>query len=347
MDCFETFSTFFYQNRVFINGKPYPLGQVTADVLNLDPQIFVQIEKHTASMLPPASEFFRHPSKAFAREAQPKLNAVWDLIFALPLYRDLAIDKDPYYHLFQLLLDDPEKLAVIKDHTSEYYIGLVKILHDLALMGEGLFRFQKLCSLFLDHYLEPIKIRNTENYAMAFANYHSDLLYSAIKHDRDAEWGRNFPIEVSFVPMAHETEPGKVILAEKAKFTSILDFLPTEFYRGLMVGNAPRRCHNCGRYFLLTTGYNMCYCNNIALGETERTCRMIGAHRKESLGKENQTPVQREYAKAYNRLKQRRYRDKIDTDQWNTDVANAQHIVEQSEQGKLDDEEAISLLREI
>lgn len=38
----------------------------------------------------------------------------------------------------------------------------------------------------------------------------------------------------------------------------------------------PRRCHNCGKYFLLTNGYNTCYCNNIAPGETERTCRKVG-----------------------------------------------------------------------
>jgi len=27
----------------------------------------------------------------------------------------------------------------------------------------------------------------------------------------------------------------------------------------LALGNAPRRCHNCGRYFLLTSSYDICY----------------------------------------------------------------------------------------
>ena len=54
-------------------------------------------------------------------------------------------------------------------------------------------------------------------------------------------------------------------------FTYLHDFLRTEFYRGLAIGNAPRRCHNCGRYFLLTAGYSTC-CGNIAPGEAERTC---------------------------------------------------------------------------
>ena len=58
--------------------------------------------------------------------------------------------------------------------------------------------------------------------------------------------------------------------------------LEAEFFRGLAAGNAPRWCRNCGKYFLLTAGYNTCYCNNIAPGETERTCRKVGAHRKEA-----------------------------------------------------------------
>ena len=87
------------------------------------------------------------------------------------------------------------------------------------------------------------------------------------------------------------------------------------------MGNAPRRCHNCGKYFLLTAGYNTCYCNNIAPGETERTCRKVGAHRKEAQGKTNRTPAQVEYDRAYNRLKQRKNRKKISVEEWNAAVA--------------------------
>lgn len=63
--------------------------------------------------------------------------------------------------------------------------------------------------------------------------------------------------------------------------------MQTEFYRGLAKGNAPRRCHNCGQHFLLTAGYNTSYCNNVVPGETVRTCRKVGAHRKEAQGGEN------------------------------------------------------------
>ena len=138
----------------------------------------------------------------------------------------------------------------------------------------------------------------------------------------------------------------EIFIAEKATFNSLTDFLRTEFYRGLAVGNAPRRCHNCGKYFLLTAGYNTCYCNNIAPGETERTCRKVGAHRKEAQGKANRTPAQVEYDRAYNRLKQRKNRKKISVEEWNAAVAEAMKVLEQSEQGKLDDEEMRSRFKE-
>lgn len=126
-------------------------------------------------------------------------------------------------------------------------------------------------------------------------------------------------MEVSFVPMqgptGHEEE---IFIAEKVTFGSLTDFLRTEFYRGLALGNAPRRCHNCDRYFLLTARYNTCYCNNIAPGETERTCQKVGAHRKEAQGRANRIPAKVEYDKAYLRLKQRKLRGKISVDEGNT-----------------------------
>ncbi len=86
--------------------------------------------------------------------------------------------------------------------------------------------------------------------------------------------------------------------------------------------------------------------DNIAPSETECTCRKVGAHRKEAQGKANRTPAQVEYDRAYNRLKQRKNRKKISVEEWNASVAEAMKVLEQSEQGKLDDEEMRSRFKE-
>lgn len=127
------------------------------------------------------------------------------------------------------------------------------------------------------------------------------------------------------------------MIAEQMQFTNLVSFLYADLYRGLMHGNCPRRCQNCGKYFLLTAGYNTCYCNNIAPGETLRTCRKVGAHRKAEREKASGTPAQREYRKAYDRLKMRKARHKISVDEWNEKVALAQELRDEAEQGELTD----------
>ena len=159
-----------------------------------------------------------------------------------------------------------------------------------------------------------------------------------INHDEEP-FDHCFPLKVAFVPMMSPTGADKIILAERTEFSGLISFLEVEFYRGLAVGNVPRRCHNCGKYFLLTAGYNTCYCNSIAPGEAERTCRKVGAHRKEAQGKANRTPAQVEYDRTYNRLKQRKNRRKISVDEWNSAVARAQDLLRRSESGELSDEE--------
>ena len=107
----------------------------------------------------------------------------------------------------------------------------------------------------------------------------------------------------------------------------------------MIAGTPPRQCQSCGRYFLLTRGYNTYYCNGIAPGETERTCRKVGAHRKEARGRADRSPAQVEYDRVYNRLKQRKNRGKISVDEWNAAIAQAVEVLEQAGQGSLTDDE--------
>jgi len=248
--------------------------------------------------------------------AQEKLNADWDLIFELPVYRTLLLDMVP------ISSGQPAEQGTSSEKSLRTFRGQVNGM--------------------LTAYFEPLSRRSSEAYAEAYASYFTDMVDAGCLFFPEQDFEQNFPEQICFVPMAHPTKKRTVILAEKAEFRYLTHFLHTDFYRGLMAGNAPRRCHNCGRYFLLTKG-----CNNIAPGETERTCRKVGAHRKEAQGKANRTPVQKEYDRTYNRLKQRKVRGKISTDEWNAAVEKAQKLVEQSERGELTDEELKQRLAEL
>jgi hypothetical protein len=343
MDYFDRFSVLFGKGEMFVNGKPFPLGQYATDILNLDEAVLNEIEQRIDAFLPLALGMLQQKTDSAACSAQEKLNAAWDLIFTLPLYRELSMDLETTYQLLPLMFSDKEKWDEVFDVHSEGHAMFEQFLNGLKYFPESIRNFRGQVAGVLELYLEPLKRRSVDAYALAYVRYFNDMA-AAGEFFTAPEFEQSFPTQIKFVPMAHPTERGRAILAEKAEFSYLSHFLYADFYRGLMAGNAPRRCHNCGRYFLLTEGYNTCYCNSIAPGETERTCRKVGAHRKEAKEKASATPAQREYAKAYNRLKARKQREKISTDDWNAAVAKAQDLKEQAERGELSDEELRRLL---
>ena len=339
-DHFDCFSVLFGRGELYIGGESFPLGQCATDILNLDSAVLTELDRQIDGLIPTEKNLFQEKTDSAACSAQEQLNAVWDLIFDLPVYRALELDKWSAYNLFPLLFSDQEKLATASDKRSEAHQMFRRLMDGLEYFPESLRNFWGQVMGMLEFYFEPIKRRGADAYATAYAQYFSDMRAAGALLPDMNDFEQSFPVQVKFVPiMKHPAESGKVILAEQAEFTYLSHFLYTDFYRGLAAGNAPRRCHNCGRYFLLTEGYNTCYCNNIAPGETERTCRKVGAHRKEAKERATATPAQKEYAKAYNRLKMRKQRGKISVDEWNEAVGKAQDLKEQSERGELSDEE--------
>ena len=193
----------------------------------------------------------------------------------------MKLDEACYFHTFQGLMADKEKWDQVQDPSAEGYAIYQGMMAGLACFAESIRGFRQQVTEMTRTYFEPLKRRTSDAYAQAYSRFYSDML-SIGAHIFNDEFEQSFPLEVDFVPMMHPTEEGRIFVAEKSTFNSLADFLRTEFFRGLALGNAPRQCHNCGRYFLLTAGYNTCYCNNIVPGELERTCRKAGAHRKET-----------------------------------------------------------------
>ena len=335
---FDRFSVFFTGGTVFLDGAAFPLGQLTTDVLNLDGEILTEIDRRIDDFMSAVWTLLQEKTDSAARSAQERLNAVWDLLFDLPVYRSLRLDTQTARSLFPDLLSDRAKWSEVLDVDSEGHRMFEEFLSGLEYLAESLRNFRGQLDVMLELYFEPLSRRNAEAYAEAYATYFTDMAAAGELFFPEQEFTQSFPAQLCFVPMAHPAEAGKVLLAEKAEFRYLSHFLYTDFYRGLMAGNAPRRCHNCGRYFLLTAGYNTCYCNNVAPGETERTCRKVGAHRKAN-HPTGLSPAGVEYRKVYNRLKARKQRGKISRDEWNTTLSQVQEVLDLAERGKLTNEE--------
>ena len=130
----------------------------------------------------------------------------------------------------------------------------------------------------------------------------------------------DYPVNISLVPIM-ETRTHRLTLVEQMTFESLASFLYVDLYKGMAVGNLPRRCAHCGRWFLAEGGYNTRYCNRVVPGAKGKTCRQMGAHQREKEKRRTET-----VAREYSRLKAQKRRGRIATDAWNQQVAKAQTL---------------------
>ena len=102
-------------------------------------------------------------------------------------------------------------------------------------------------------------------------------------------------------------------LVEKLYFDRLEDFVYVELMRGLQRGFVPKRCANCGRWFLQTPGASYNYCDQPAPNSEEgKTCREVGStksFRAKVLNNEVWGVHQRAYKKYFARRKVQFTRD--------------------------------------
>ena len=345
----QEFTVHFWNDRIIFDDKNLPIGQITTDVLNLADDNLLSLRCKASETLDFMSKHFFDPrikkDLAFVTAVQDKLNEYQDAVLTFPLYAHLNIDSKLTHNTLTIAFKDfsDEFQRLIIPTTREYkiYAGFI---NGICRIPDEIIGFRFYITKMLDHYFENLKKRNAEHYAFGVYKFFSDkeaqrVLASLLPPIPEYMFMQTREAMIEYNTMPSPADEKKYIIAERLVFTSIASFLHTDFFRGLMNGNAPRRCHNCKRFFLLSSGYDTCYCNNIAPGEIEKTCRKVGAHKKEAQALSGATPVQKEYRKVYNRLKVRKNRGKLTVNEWNSAVTQALEYKDKAEAGKISDTE--------
>lgn len=101
--------------------------------------------------------------------------------------------------------------------------------------------------------------------------------------------------------MSHEVyrrPDGREKLCEAYTFDSLGAFLYFDFFRGLSQSYLPKRCDNCGMYFLLEGGKYSNYCERTLKDDPDKTCRDVGARKKYD-DKCKSDPIWLAYNRAY------------------------------------------------
>lgn len=123
-------------------------------------------------------------------------------------------------------------------------------------------------------------------------------------------------------------------LCEANTFDGLGAFLYFDFFRGLEKQYIPRRCDNCGRYFLQWKGKYSSYCDEPLKEDPRKTCRDVGARKKYD-DKCKTDPVWLAYNRAYKAHYARYMKKNMTTAEFEKWSRYAVELREQAEAGKI------------
>ncbi len=230
----------------------------------------------------------------------------------LPLYR-LYIEDATSLELILFCIDDARWIAqrLLKDKST---------LEKYFQAGDDLQSIQKryvwfLEELFQDQAPEKKKGQRREPLAKQIMHQNLEAFLSGVSLGGDASVDAP-PVNVQYAMLESSGAPPEIV--EKMYFDRLADFVYVEFMKGLQRGFVPKRCPNCGRWFLQQPGMTYSYCDSLAPGETSKTCRDVGAtasFKEKSKNNEVWTVHQRAYKKYYARTMKKTLR-KTDFEVW-------------------------------
>lgn len=346
-DPLDGFEGVYGNEHVILEGVTVPLGQFVVDVLNLDEQIIDEVGMSARGIQRQVIRCLEERDRDGLLE---ELERVWPLLDRLPAYHE-CVSR----HRLSGDIDEGTVTALF-DERSEEYQDLMAWLRKLEWLSFDVRHFREVVLELVEKHFSRVETRTASEYAKIWNGYQLQLsLESQVAADEitdlegearerqrrtiRAEMERrtlptSFSIGVSYEAVPDPKRPEQMILAERVRFHDWKTFLCLDLVRGFAAGHIPRRCEHCGRFFLLDSGYDIRYCEKEAPDAPGKTCRQVGAHKREreQIGSND---VRRAYTTAYNRLKMRKVRGTLTVDEWNRQVTELQDLRDAGYRGEI------------
>ena len=241
-----------------------PYGAVLTEILNLDAAPFQEL----------LDQYRKTVAERDAEQAARAFQAVTNGFASLSLYR--------------LYWNDVQLFASMD--VSELFVGEAQeAFREYVMQDDTLPRF-------MQEQLDAIRLIQ-ERYAWFLDGVFADAIFEKKKGQKKIPLApmicsRGYEAFISGVSLGENPETDappvktqyrirgekeKAEIVERMYFDRLLDFVYVEFMKGLQKGFVPKRCTNCGRWFLQKPGATYAYCTEPAPGQDGKTCREIGA----------------------------------------------------------------------
>lgn len=346
-DAVDFFSVDFTAACTIVGQEQYPLGYFAAAALEVSDRLISDIEDAAKDFAGEAQMFFASRDASSAGMANEAYLRLVRLLQELPLYDILLKHAAESARCFSSGDGCKELWDEMTTPGTRSHIGYTNWISRICILGAELRKFQRNTQWMLTNYFEDLPAHRRENYIDAYGRF-KDAIRNARLVDLDDEdvgpqaepmassFRFDFPAHISFVAYRDEAS-GKPRMAERSTFDDLVSFFYLDLTRGIAAGNLPRRCRHCHRWFVAVGGYNTQYCDRLLPDGSGRSCRNVGAH--ETAKRKLSETAAREYARTYNRLKARKQRGALTTDEWNRTVAAAEDLRADFQHGKLTESE--------
>ena len=154
----------------------------------------------------------------------------------------------------------------------------------------------------------------------------------------------NGPAPLTSCHEVFKPEGGMPFLCASYDFDRLGAFLYEDFFRGLAEHYIPKRCSNCGKWFLIDAGIYSDYCENPLAEDKTKTCRMVSARKKYDT-KCKEDPVWNIYNKAYKAHYARIAKKKMTKAEFEAWSRYAVELREQAERNEISFEEYVRTIK--
>ena len=314
----------FWQDTVIYEGKTFPVGTLACDALNVSADTLAQMNEQCQKI----------------NLLLGMLNAGQDASALFPMARDAALEMldilsktSPFSYM-----DIPKhRKRIEKVFTADNVLKYVELAIKAAANSLQLEEVPKYAdAMMLQRYTAVFG-----HLAYSLGEYQQAMLDFAEKSDgneadRTAEgfakmFGSYFPPEFSImegnawmsvannsVQYVATIRPGEDVakLVKRMHYVSFVGMFRSDFFEGLCVGHAPKKCRICGKWFLTTNARHTKYCGGYAPGDKlHRTCRQIGNLKgREQRELADDHPLKQIYEKRLNTINRYVKRGTLDAD---------------------------------
>ena len=242
-------------------------GSIALDILNIPDSVLEELIELTDPMME-LVDFLnnnRNPNNkvlSMMLTASKNVFRVVDLLREVPPFagQDFTWLDEKLPNIFS-----PEKITKVykerKKENGELFLGTLCLI---AQLGFGIRDFRKALLPLVESLEDEDISRNPKGFSQKFDSFFSE------DEERKDQWMAFSNVSVEYVP----EEKGIVRRMHYASFPSMFR---SNLYEALAVGNAPRRCPICQKFFLTTNARRQKYCTGFAPEEYDGlTCTAVG-----------------------------------------------------------------------